>query len=907
MMFSRFQQVRRLATTTNLKSRKVIGVRREDKNHWERRTPLAPTHVRSLVDDGVPVLVQSSSRRIFSDNEFERAGAKIVDDVSPADVIVGVKEVPIPHLLRDKTYLMFSHTHKGQSYNMPMLHAVLDRNIRLIDYELLKDENHQRLVRFGTFAGYAGFIDFLHGLGKRLLMLGYSTPFLNVGMTYSYRNLLGAKLAVEAVGMDIARWGLPNKYGPVVFVFTGDGYVSRGAQEIFEQLPHQWVQPKDLKALTESKDFNPNVVYGCVVRERDYLEPVSGQGTFDRADYFANPQKYRSIFHTKIAPYMSILINGIYWESQYPRLLTRQQTRELMAQPNPRFLGVADISCDVEGSLEFMSKVTTIDDPFFIYDAHQNQIHASMKSDGLLVMSIDNLPAEMARESSMFFGSALVDFVRELATASSDADLSPSLRGAIIAQYGKLLPQHQNERLLTSLAKHGQYRVVSNEPRRVLLLGSGMVAQPVVDYLCSMPNTHMTIASLEMHQAAELGRKHSKVAKATAINVAQDAQALGKLVSQHDLVISYVPAPMHPRVAEACIEHRKNMVTASYISPAMAALDVRAKQAGITILNEIGLDPGIDHLSAVKTIDDVHQRGGQIKGFWSVCGGLPAPEASNNALGYKFSWSPRGVLSAGLNESQFLAKGQVQKTERGQLFRHAQPTTLGFAGFSLEYLPNRNSLQYKDLYGIPEAQDIFRGTLRYQGFSNTMQALMSLGYLSEAPHPALQQSQGHGRLTWQQLSENIVGSSASKAKDVMPKNVFEAICSLGIFSEAEPVDIPASGAPIDALCSLLQKKLVFGQDERDMVIMQHRFDIEWSKEQKETRYATLIEYGTVGGYTAMAKTVGMPTAIAADLILTGTAKGRGVIAPLTKDLYEPILQQLEDKAKIVFKEHSIWN
>jgi len=514
-------------------------------------------------------------------------------------------------------------------------------------------------------------------------------------MTYSYRNLLAAKVAVEQVGSDIARWGLPTKYGPFVVVFTGDGYVSRGAQEIFEQLPHQWVKPSELKRLVESKEYDPKIIYGCVVRDRDYLHHKSGASggstaTFDHNDYHKNPQDYVSHFHETIAPYMSVLVNGIYWESQFPRLLTREQTRQLMAMPDPRFLGVADISCDVEGSLEFMSKITTIDDPFFVYDAQHDKIHDGLKhNDGFLVMSIDNLPAEMAREASNFFGTALVDFVRDLATAPSDdaAALSPVLRGAIVADRGVLSDPHsQSERLLTSLNKHGHYRVVEARDRKVLLLGSGMVAQPVVDHLCSLPHTRMTVGSLLHHQAAELVQHHRSKAAAVAVDVLKAGADLDALVSQHDVVVSLVPAPMHPKVAELCIKHRKDMVTASYISPAMSALHKAAADAGVTILNEIGLDPGIDHLSAVKTINEVHQHGGKIRGFWSVCGGLPAPEASNNALGYKFSWSPRGVLSAGLNDSQYLENGQIKRTERGQLFRHARPTTLGFSGFALEVL-----------------------------------------------------------------------------------------------------------------------------------------------------------------------------------------------------------------------------
>ncbi|KAJ1542110.1 hypothetical protein HK096_009644, partial [Nowakowskiella sp. JEL0078] len=211
-------------STSNLKCAS-IGIRREDKNHWERRVPLVPNEVERVVKElGARVLIQPSTKRVVPDQKYHEAGATISEDLSSADIIIGVKEVPVYSLLPEKTYLFFSHTYKGQKYNMPLLKNILDKNIRLIDYELMVDDNNKRLVLFSRFAGYAGMIDGFHGLGQRLLALGYGTP---IGMSYMYRCVADARLDVTRSGQVIMDDGLPVGLGPMIFVFTGDGNVSR--------------------------------------------------------------------------------------------------------------------------------------------------------------------------------------------------------------------------------------------------------------------------------------------------------------------------------------------------------------------------------------------------------------------------------------------------------------------------------------------------------------------------------------------------------------------------------------------------------------------------------------------------------------------------------------------------------
>ncbi|KAJ3085286.1 hypothetical protein HK102_000142 [Quaeritorhiza haematococci] len=393
--------------------------------------------------------------------------------------------------------MYFSHTHKGQPYNMPLLKAALDKRIRIIDYELMTDENHRRLVLFSKFAGYAGMIDCLHGLGHRLLALGYGTPFLSIGMSYMYRCLADARLDVTRTGQVIMDDGLPRQVGPMTFVFVGDGNVSKGAQHVFKCLPYEWVKPDDLKTLVESKDFDTHKVYASQVRIEDYIVHRESGGTpRNRQHYLTHPEEYESVFHTKIAPYTSVLINGIFWDQRYPRLLTSEQTRQLTASANPktghgpdfRMLSIADISCDINGSLEFMDRATTIDDPFFMYDPMTGTSHQNMEGAGVQIMSIDNLPTEMPLEASEYFSGALYPFLVQAVKGNFEHPVLS--RATITGLDGRLLKKHEHlYKKIEEYAKpkttvpHGQGAVVSAASKQVLLLGSGFVAAPLVDYL----------------------------------------------------------------------------------------------------------------------------------------------------------------------------------------------------------------------------------------------------------------------------------------------------------------------------------------------------------------------------------------------------------------------------------------
>ncbi|CAI8051538.1 Alpha-aminoadipic semialdehyde synthase, mitochondrial [Geodia barretti] len=331
---------------------RVLGIRREESNVWERRAPLSPNHVQSLISKGVKVLIQPSSRRGYTVREYQKAGAVVTDDLSQADTIVGVKQPPLEHLIDDKTFVIFSHTIKAQPENMPLLDAILQKRIRLVDYECLLNEKKQRLVAFGQYAGVAGMINILHGLGVRLLCSRPQHSLhceLHIGYAHNYSSSSSAKAAVATVGKEIQLGMYPESLGPMIFTFTGAGNVSQGAQEVFKELPHEYVSPLDLQNVVETGDCHK--VYATVVDKADHLYRLAG-GDYDDEEFEKFPDRYDSIFADK----PNLLPSPVHMDTSVLKL------QGVPALPQ-RLLAVADISCDLHGSLEFMSTVTTIDNP----------------------------------------------------------------------------------------------------------------------------------------------------------------------------------------------------------------------------------------------------------------------------------------------------------------------------------------------------------------------------------------------------------------------------------------------------------------------------------------------------------------------------------------------------------------
>lgn len=702
----------------------------------------------------------------------------------------------------------------------------------------------------------------------------------NIARAFNYQTLTDAKHAVKMCGRAISESGLSEPFGPIVFTFTGDGNVSRGAQEVFECLPHKFITPEQLPDLMQS--FDPKLVYGVVVTPMDYAIPTSPDASTLEHFYQYGASKFRSEFHETILPYTSVLVNGIYWEKKYPRLVTSAQLTELMLTKISRLLGIADISVDIEGSLEFVKRSSTIDTPFFLLDPHnftETHITDSQPGDGkIMMMTVDNLPAELAHESSNHFSEALSPLIKDMI----NGDSTPAFDRAIITQNGHLRQKHQHLQ-----ANLDSISITASKSKTILLLGSGRVAKPLVDYFSKPSKSHIrtVIASNSLTESQDIASQSTNTL-AVDIDVAQDTDGLRKLIQKADVVVSFVPATLHLGAAKLCVEQGVDMVTASYESPEMYALNDSAKKQNVIILNELGLDPGIDHLLAMKFFDQAHARGDKIKSFVSWCGGLPAPEFSDLPLGYKFSWSPRGVLLATMNPAKFLRDGKVIEYRPGEILDFAEPVNI-FKGFNFEGLANRNSTQFVDIYGLDpqHLHTMFRGTLRYNGFAKLMSVIRDLGLFdSQSKFTAS---------TWADAIDSSLKCTPKDRHEAMIQKFGPQITHdlerLGLCS-SKPVD--CSMSQLDALCHQLQSELQYKPGESDMICLHHTFVTESAKGHLQTHTSSLVDYGDAK-YSAMAKTVALPTAIGVDLILKGQLKGtHGVIRPLSRSIYEPILDGL---------------
>jgi alpha-aminoadipic semialdehyde synthase len=419
-----------------------IGIRREDKSPWERRAPLTPDHVRTLVERGLTVVVEPSDRRVFPDADYLEAGAVVGEDLASCPVVFAVKEIPTRTLAPDGTYIYFAHVIKGQSYNMPMLRHLLDNGCTLIDYEKVTDDEGRRLILFGRHAGLAGMIDTLWTLGRRLEAEGRATPFAAIRPAHEYDDLDAAKAAVSKAGEAIGRDGLPESLTPMVFGFAGYGNVSQGAQEIFDLLPHAEVPPERLEEV--SRVSGGPALVKVVFEERHMVVPV-GDGPFDLQEYYKHPERYEGVFASYV-PHLTVLMNCVYWSEQYPRLVTRELLAEMFdSGRTPRLRVIGDISCDVEGGIECTLKATQPDDPVYVYLPDEDRIVSGVEGHGPVVLAVDNLPAELPVESSRDFGDALLPFVEAIARADYDAPLDAveipdDIRRAVIVLRGNLTP-----------------------------------------------------------------------------------------------------------------------------------------------------------------------------------------------------------------------------------------------------------------------------------------------------------------------------------------------------------------------------------------------------------------------------------------------------------------------------------
>ncbi len=421
-----------------------IGVRREDKSRWERRSPVTPDDARRLnASHDLNFVIQSSPVRVFPDAEYVAAGARVSPHLGDCPIILGIKEIPVALLEARKTYVFFSHTIKRQPHNMPMLKRIVELGCTLIDYEKITDDSGRRLVFFGRHAGIAGMIDALWALGQRLESEGVKSPLCEVRRAYDYTDADHAKREIAAMSARLRAAGIPESLRPFVIGVTGYGHVSNGVQEIVDALPAAAVEPADLAKLPASAD----TIYKVVFREEHMVERIDAAGRpapgFDLREYFDHPERYHGRFFPFVQ-HLTMLMNGIYWDARYPRLATKKQLRDLFSGPTrPRLRVIGDISCDVEGSIECTIKATDPGDPVYVYEPQTGAIHQGVVGDGPVVLAVDILPCELPVDASRYFGQMLGPFIPALANADfhkplAECGLPAELLRATIVYNGEL-------------------------------------------------------------------------------------------------------------------------------------------------------------------------------------------------------------------------------------------------------------------------------------------------------------------------------------------------------------------------------------------------------------------------------------------------------------------------------------
>jgi saccharopine dehydrogenase (NADP+, L-glutamate forming) len=425
--------------------------------------------------------------------------------------------------------------------------------------------------------------------------------------------------------------------------------------------------------------------------------------------------------------------------------------------------------------------------------------------------------------------------------------------------------------------------------KKVLILGAGMVVRPIVRYLLEK-GYEVTVATRTKSKADDMIAGYPN-GKAIAWTVEQETE-LDRMIADHDLTVSLLPYVHHVMVAKKCIRLKKNMVTTSYVKPEMRALDAEAKIAGIIILNELGLDPGIDHMSAMRIIDHIHGKNGKVEEFYSFCGALVAPEVEENPFRYKFTWAPKGVVMAGNNDGKYLKHGKEIYVPTENLFKNPLKVNFPKVGL-LDVYPNRDSLSYKDLYGIPEAQSIMRGTFRYEGWCEIIDALKILKLLSydKMSMEGMTYAGFMARQIGERSSENIKTKVASKLNLKTDARPVRAMEWLGLFRD-EPMN-RKEDSPFEVVSDMMIAKMMIHPEERDMVLLQHTFVASYPDGKKEVIKSRMLDFGTLKTDTSIARTVALPAACGVGMILEGKIKAKGVHIPVIPDIYNPILDQLE--------------
>ena len=437
--------------------------------------------------------------------------------------------------------------------------------------------------------------------------------------------------------------------------------------------------------------------------------------------------------------------------------------------------------------------------------------------------------------------------------------------------------------------------------KKVLVLGAGLVARPLLRYLLTKHELRLVVATMDVPRARSLVGEHPR-GHVVELDVT-DAEATGRLVGECDIVVSLLPASLNPSIARLCIRHHRHLVNTSYVAPEMAELDDAARDADVLLLSEIGLDPGIDHMSAVKIIDHIRGLGGTVTHVSSCCGGFPAADANTNPWGYKFSWSPRAVMTAGRNSARYLREGEVVQIPGPELFAHSWPYEVDEHGV-FEIYPNRDSLSYIPHYDLEGVLGMFRGTLRYPGWCATMKAAADLGLfdIEEQGWPA--------GTTYRDVLSRLLPPSAAPLiervaeftgaatdSEVLARMEWAGLLSDRIIPERR-------AAPLDVFCNRLMRLMMYQPGERDTVMLKHVFTVTYPDASSEEIRSILVQTGSPWGDSAMSRTVSLPAAIATRLIVDGGITKRGVQIPIWREIYEPVLAELDDLGISMSERHT---
>ena len=418
----------------------TVGILRETKDE-ERRAPLTPSDVKWLSERGISVEVERSPDRIFGDKEYQRNGAKLVDRVEKADCLIGIKGPKAEDLLVNKIYMVFSHTTKGQAENMPLLKACLDKKVTLIDYEKIVNNHGKRLVYFGRFAGICGMVDSLHYFGKKLEWKGISNPFLSIKPSYEYDSLEEIKQVFLKMDQEIQRTGFPEEISPFIIGITGHGNVSRGVQEILNILNPLEIHPKDMVEFISHQKGIHNKLYKIIFFREEKLRSKDGKG-FYFEEYLKEPERFESNMDQYL-PHLNILIHTSYWDKRYPRIVDKKMINKLAKEKPFRLEFIGDISCDINGSIELTYKEMAPSNPTFTYIPENETFIDGYKSEGITVLAVSNLPAELPKDASGEFSSLIKDYVYQVAShgvkdVTQHVAIPIEMRRSVITQGGDL-------------------------------------------------------------------------------------------------------------------------------------------------------------------------------------------------------------------------------------------------------------------------------------------------------------------------------------------------------------------------------------------------------------------------------------------------------------------------------------